>query len=152
VVLLLLVLTAGISQNAFLVLPLLSILLYLPSLTTSTLTTHVLAITSLLSSAYATHILPTKASAQRSKTPSALGRYTSPSDSPLRKYIDHLNAGVCVILALQAVRAKQKGLTDEVWLAVLPSFVFLLLFLARMQLRPVDVGELEKLRYGYKGA
>jgi hypothetical protein len=30
--------------------------------------------------------------------------------------------------------------------------VFLLLFLAKTQLRPVDVEGLEKLRYGYKGA
>jgi hypothetical protein len=134
------------------VLPLLSIILYLPSLTASTFLTHALAITSLLSSAYAIYILPSKPTENRSRAPSALGRYTRIDDSPIRKYIDHLNAGVCVILALQAVRAKNKGLTDEVWLAVLPSFVFLLLFLVRSQLRPVDVAELEKLKYGYKGA
>jgi hypothetical protein len=70
----------------------------------------------------------------------------------LNKYIDHLNAGTCVVLALQALRAKRQGLTDEVWLAVLPSLVFLLLYLARSQLKPVDVRGLEKLKYGYKGA
>ena len=57
-----------------------------------------------------------------------------------------------MLLALQARRAKTNGITDEVWLAVLPSLVFLLLFLVKTQLRPVDVAELEKLRYGYKGA
>ena len=57
-----------------------------------------------------------------------------------------------MLLALQAIRAKQQGLVDEVWLAVLPSAVFLLLFLVRTLLKPVDMAELEKLRYGYKGA
>ena len=146
-------LTYRVVQKAFLTLPLLSIILYLPSLKASTLLTHVLAITSLLSSAYATYILPSKASeTQRPPTLATLGKHSREEVGPLKKYLDHLNAGVCVILALQAIRAKQQGLTDEVWLAVLPSAVFLLLFLVRTQLKPVDIAELEKLRYGYKGA
>ena len=32
------------------------------------------------------------------------------------------------------------------------AVVFLLVLVARTQLRPVDVGELERLRYRYKGA
>ena len=32
------------------------------------------------------------------------------------------------------------------------AVVFLLVLVARTQLRPVDVGELEQLRYRYKGA
>jgi hypothetical protein len=138
-------------QKAFLVLPILSTILYIPSLTTSTLLTHLLAITSLLSSAYALWILSSK-SGQAGPTPTLpLGRRAR-IDGPLKKYIDHLNAGTCLLLALQALRAKSQGLIDEVWLAVLPSVVFLLLYLVRSQLRPVNVKELEKLRYGYKGA
>ncbi|KIW05165.1 uncharacterized protein PV09_03716 [Verruconis gallopava] len=138
-------------KKSFLVLPLLSIVPYLPSLTRSTLLTHLLAITSLLSSAYALWILPSKADASRS-TKLPLGRHAGVEDGPLKKYIDNLNAGTCVLLALQALRAKRSGLIDEVWLAVLPTFVFLLLFLVRSQLHPVDVKALENLKYGYKGA
>jgi hypothetical protein len=142
-------------QRAFLVLPILSIVLYIPSLGLATLLTHALAITSLLGTAYAVYIIPSKASEVK-KPPTlataTLGRRSQIEDGPLRKYIDHLNAGICVILALQAIRAKSKGLLDETWLAVLPCGVFLLLFLVRTQLKPVDIAELEKLRYGYKGA
>lgn len=144
-------------QKAFLVLPLLSIILYLPSLKAATLLTHALAITSLVCSAYATYLLPSRASDIKTKRPptlATLGRASrvGEEEGPLKRYLNHLNAGICVVLALQAVRAKSRGQIDEVWLAVLPSLVFLLLFLARTMLKPVDVAELEKLRYGYKGA
>jgi len=35
---------------------------------------------------------------------------------------------------------------------LVPGFVFGVILFARTQLRPVDVGSLEKLRYRYKGA
>ena len=125
-------------------------MLYLPSLSSNTLLTHALAISSLLSSAYALYIFPS--TGPERQTPSLLGRSSQLEPGPLRKYIDQLNAGLCVLLALQALRAKTRGLTDEVWLAVLPSLVFLLLLLAKSQLKPVDIEGLEKLKYGYKGA
>lgn len=62
--------------------------------------------------------------------------------------------GVSIVLLLFALRAKLKGegMEDELYLSLLPGVVFLVGFVARGQLRPVDVGELERLRYGYKGA
>lgn len=58
------------------------------------------------------------------------------------------------MLLLFALRAKLKGegAEEELYLSLLPGVVFLVIYVARSQLRPVDVGELERLRYGYKGA
>jgi hypothetical protein len=38
------------------------------------------------------------------------------------------------------------------WFSVMPAAVFLVVYAVRTQLKPVDVGELERLKYGYKGA
>ena len=72
--------------------------------------------------------------------------------SPLKKYVDHLNAGIGLVLALTALNAKRARRDEEVWLAVLAPVIFLLIYAIRTQLKPVDVNELEKLKYGYKGA
>jgi len=52
------------------------------------------------------------------------------------------------------VKAKRAGTgaEDEMYLSLLPGVVFLIIYVTRTQLRPVDVAELEKLKYGYKGA
>lgn len=73
-------------------------------------------------------------------------------DSPLRKYLDHLNAVLCIVLLPFAYKAKYQGRVDDVWFAVMPGVVFVLVYIVRTQLKPVDVGELERLKYGYKGA
>lgn len=70
----------------------------------------------------------------------------------MRKYLVYLNAALCVVLALREVaggRGWREGMAGG---GLVPGFVFALVLFARTQLAPVDVGELERLRYGYKGA
>ncbi|KAE9978001.1 hypothetical protein EG328_007217 [Venturia inaequalis] len=141
-------------KKAFLFLPILSLLLYAPALLPPSSTTFLrtlLSITSLSLTTYALHLLPTRSQTQ--KTTPDTTRYSS-EIGPLKKYLDHLNAGLSVVLLLFALRAKQKGegAEEELYLSLLPGVVFLVVYVARGQLRPVDVGELERLRYGYKGA
>jgi hypothetical protein len=51
-----------------------------------------------------------------------------------------------------AWRAKVKGREDDMWFSVMPGVVFLVVYGLRTQLKPVDIGQLERLKYGYKGA
>ncbi|QDS76646.1 hypothetical protein FKW77_008136 [Venturia effusa] len=141
-------------KKAFLALPTLCLILYLPQLLPPTSTTFLqtlLSITSLALTTYSLYLLPS-----RQPTPQTVEtttRYTHET-SPLKEHLDHLNVGLSVVLLLFAWRAKQMGTRkdDELYLSLLPGVVFLIIFVARRQLRPVDVQELERLRYGYKGA
>jgi len=70
----------------------------------------------------------------------------------LCEYIVYLNAALCGVLALREVasgRGWREGMAGG---GLVPGFVFGVILFARTQLRPVDVGSLEKLRYRYKGA
>jgi len=139
------------KQRAFLALPCLSILLYLPSLlspsSTSSVINLLLGITSLTSTAYA--LYTTRSHPSPKPVPQHILHNTR---SPVEKYLDHLNAGVCIVLLLSAWAAKRAGREEDMWLSVLAPAVFLVIYFARTQLRPVDVSELERLKYGYKGA
>lgn len=90
-------------------------------------------------------------------------------DGPVEKFLPLLNLALCLVVWLKSRTAK-----DEVagWEGGLPTreffpprfpnsgskwlirclVVFVLVFLVRSQLAPIDVAGLERLRYGYKGA
>jgi len=71
-----------------------------------------------------------------------------------RKYLALANSGLCAILALgslYAVDIEGGGMPTSI-LYLLPSVFLGITFLARYVITEVDVGELEKLRYEYKGA
>lgn len=132
-------------------LPLLPTLLYLPRLTTSLPAASLsaaAAIASLLATAYILYYLPHAPETAGSRRP-------GPPDAgrSVRRHVVPLNG------VLSAVLAVREGLAGTGWREGLaggggyvPAFVFLLVLVARTQLRPVDVGELERLRYRYKGA
>jgi hypothetical protein len=102
-------------------------------------------ITSLLSTAYALWMTPSRA-----PTPSSV--QAAQLQGPIEKYLDHLNAILCIILLPFAWKAKSTGREDDMWFSVMPGVVFLVIYGLRTQLKPVDIGELERLKYGYKGA
>ncbi|KAF2431915.1 hypothetical protein EJ08DRAFT_648578 [Tothia fuscella] len=160
-------------KRAFLSIPLLLPILYIPSLlsptsptSTSTPPTLLLpAILSLLITAYTLSLIPTRfelhppqpqQQQNQSQQSQSQATNTSLSLSPLsllfHKYIDHLNAILCILLLPFAYQGKVKGREDDVWFACLPGVVFVLIYIVRTQLKPVDLGELRRLRYGYKGA
>ncbi|MBE7180484.1 MAG: hypothetical protein INR71_04600, partial [Terriglobus roseus] len=70
-----------------------------------------------------------------------------------RWYVPILNGALSFVLAFQSAVAPRGSAGAQLWPpGWLPAVVFALVLLADWQLRPVDVGELERLRYRYKGA
>lgn len=69
-------------------------------------------------------------------------------------YVFILNGVLSGILALQSYLSGRDGRRpEEVWPpGWLPAAIFIVVSVARTMLNPVDVGELEKLKYEYKGA
>ena len=73
---------------------------------------------------------------------------------PLELYLPYLNAILVALLALPGFvgqRAKE-GQGEGIWFAILPGVVYGVVVVAKWIMVSVDVGELEGLRYGYKGA
>lgn len=82
-----------------------------------------------------------------------------PDNGPLRTALPWLNGSICVVLALAAVvlyrRAGRAAEAGGLWvLCLLPGIAWLMVEVAIRSMRDVEkgVGELEKLRYRYKGA
>jgi len=72
----------------------------------------------------------------------------------IKRHLSSINAGVCVFLLVAAclLRFRNDG-NDSLWILYLvPGVVFQIAFLARRAMFSVDIGELEALRYEYKGA
>ena len=94
------------------------------------------------------------------------------SDSPIHQYLPYLNGALTSLIALNTLTiSSKKGVHDGFWLlCLLPACKFHLVFInveiligeiavvlavtmyAKRLMRSVDVGELEKLKYPYKGA
>ena len=91
--------------------------------------------------------------------------------SPVRKYIGYLNGGLSILIAIDGFGFKgKKGVHEGFWLlCFLPAgrsplfdhsvhradclaVSFSVIVLARRLMLSVDVSELEKLKYPYKGA
>jgi len=74
----------------------------------------------------------------------------------LELYLPYLNAVLAALLALAGFvgqRAREgQAERDGIWFALLPGLVFGVVIVAKGIMGSVDVGELEGLRYGYKGA
>ena len=128
-----------------------------------------LSISSLLATAYILIFTPNtrtddgKAETSRQKL--------QPDPGPIRKYIGYLNGGLSILIAIDAFGFKgKKGVHEGFWLLCFlpvgrsPWFdhsvyradwlvvSFSVIMLARRLMLSVDVGELEKLKYPYKGA
>jgi hypothetical protein len=74
---------------------------------------------------------------------------------PLELYLPYLNAVLVVLLAVAGFVGQKRGGEGQgegIWFAVLPGLVYGVVVVAKSIMGSVDVGELEGLRYGYKGA
>lgn len=168
-------------QAVFLVVPLFATVVYTPSLVapdhSSEFFRSVIAITSLLASAYMLYCVPIDGW-QNPANAGAQVKGIPDTNGPLGKYIGYLNGGLGAVLALGAYSAWRKGNEGAVWLGIIPGgkrqhadimagncrdiemlilqflslVVLILVLFLRIQLRPVDFSELEALRYRYKGA
>ncbi|KAG9236205.1 hypothetical protein BJ875DRAFT_372524 [Amylocarpus encephaloides] len=146
-------------------LPLVSILPFLVFSASSTplLLLSLLSITSLLSTAYTTHVLPpgstgitlldslNKHSAPMSRKEKLLA---VEEDGPIRQYLPLLNVLLCVVLlALGRLATVKKS--NEAWeiLSALPAMVYTVVLLGKWVMGGVDPErELEPYRYQFKGA
>ncbi|KAL9016968.1 MAG: hypothetical protein Q9185_005707 [Variospora sp. 1 TL-2023] len=135
------------------VIPLISATVFLPSLLTSpssqTRLTSLLAISSLLCTAYILFSLPNGKPANV-----RIDSATFDGQEPIRRYLTYLNGGLSILVGLNAFRFRNKeGVHDGFWLFfVLPSAMFFIVVLAKRTMLSVDIEGLEKLKYPYKGA
>jgi hypothetical protein len=166
--------------TAFLALPLLSILVYLPPLLRpSTAVLSTLSISSLLASAYILWSLPSlpplpalwaserpekqrgwslsgdrMEASTRTGAGAGLGVKDGVEKGPLELYLPSLNAVLVALLAFAGFVGQKanEGQGGGMWFALLPGVVYVVVVVAKGIMGGVDVGELEALRYGYKGA
>lgn len=143
-----------IRQRVLVFLPIIAALSFLPTLTTSTVyqarLSSLLSVTSLLSTAYTLHFVPTT----RPNDKSSGSLLTQPKAGPLMRYMEPANGVLSALLGLNAAIYKGRpGIQEHLWLMSLsPLFCFIVITLARRIMVEVDIGELERLKYGYKGA
>jgi hypothetical protein len=70
---------------------------------------------------------------------------------PLETYLPLCNLGLAAVLLLGAIRDRARQ--DEIWPSwLVPAIILGFSFLGRRIMGSVDISELEKLKYKYKGA
>lgn len=108
-------------RRAFLPLPLLSLLLYVPSIFAPTSSRAVLvallSLTSLAGTAYIIYYLPLPKEDVKGKRPV----YKGDARGPVERYIVVLNAALAAFLALVAVLSWRRALVDDFWRGILPG-------------------------------
>jgi hypothetical protein len=117
-------------KTAFISLPLLSIILYIPKFllpsSNDELLLAVLAITSFLSTAYILWFIPLPGEKQGPKTVSipGIGVVDAGAPGPVQQYLGYLNLGLCTILALMGERGEHRDKPDELVWWMLPASMF----------------------------
>ncbi|EME44776.1 hypothetical protein DOTSEDRAFT_88811 [Dothistroma septosporum NZE10] len=146
------------SQNAlyrktFLAIPVLAALFFLTTLIIATSARQrliaLLSVSSLASTAYILHFQPIEAPDKKGKRPVY---QVEAGKGPVEKYLVWLNAGLAGLLLIAAVVSWRRGMGEEAWRQALPGVVFGLTMFVRQQLAPVDLEELQRARYEFKGA
>jgi hypothetical protein len=160
--------TENIARNTlythlFLSLPLGCTLAYLPPLfNPQTYLLALLSITSLLSTAYILYYLPAgktgiaeidalnvKEKSKERRLP-RLGEVVD--KGPIEMYLPYLNLGLSGVLALAGLLVGGKGAELFSGFGYLPGLIYGFVIVAKVVMGSVDVGELEDLKYGFKGA
>ncbi|KAI5212262.1 hypothetical protein E4T42_01116 [Aureobasidium subglaciale] len=140
-------------RRAFVALPAIAALAYIPVLFSADAFRHVLlALLSLTALAGTVYIMLYVPSAPAAVDSSRLSAAMIDSRGPLDVALPWLNAALSAVLALTGVLAWRRDLFNEAWRAFLPGAIFLVTMYARSQLVPLDVASLERLKYNYKGA
>ncbi|CRG85540.1 hypothetical protein PISL3812_02592 [Talaromyces islandicus] len=151
------------AQNAFYhlvftIVPLVAIVAYIPaifssSLTTGTRFTCIICILSLSTTAYMMKVGPFDLKERRLGEPGVLAVQEGKLDP--RGYLIYINTAMCVLLFLKSwYTSSGQGHDDhqQFILDILPGVVLGAVVIASRSLIEVDIGELQKLRYEYKGA
>ncbi|KAL2051593.1 hypothetical protein ABVK25_008007 [Lepraria finkii] len=145
-------------KRIFLAIPTVSATSYIPALIMSRLLQvkliSLLSMTSLIATAYILVFVPNTRAESPERAKSRREVQSKPEKGPVHKYIGYLNGGLSLLIALNAMSFKDKqGVHEGFWLlCLLPVVSFSIIILARRLMLSVDVGELEDLKYRYKGA
>ncbi|ORY03943.1 hypothetical protein BCR34DRAFT_492009 [Clohesyomyces aquaticus] len=100
-----------------------------------------------------THGRPTETPASTDNDTRPLPYLTPEQSALVRRYLIPANALLCAIFALYELsqgRAWSEGMM--IGGGYVPGFIFAVILVARRELRTFDLGELEGLRYRFKGA
>ncbi|EED23646.1 conserved hypothetical protein [Talaromyces stipitatus ATCC 10500] len=136
-------------HTVFTVVPLIAIIAYIPGLFSSLSTAgqrliYLSCISSFLATAY---IMESSTFSRDGTVMTDLSRWLSNAPSEAhKKNLIIANSALCALLALGSLY------TADTVLYLLPGILLAITSLARRVITEVDVGELEKLRYEYKGA
>lgn len=140
----------------FTILPLVTAAAFLPALLSSSATTYqrtlcFLSIMSLLASAYIMKYIPLRRPNRKDK---GLVREVEEDSTPLGRHLIPANAALCALLTLASCFIGGWKQSDGVqWIPYLvPGAVLGTIWVAQRVMTSVDVGQLEDLRYEYKGA
>lgn len=141
-------------RKAFLAVPLTSVLFFLYTLVLDTRTAQqallaILGLSSLACSAYILHFMPLQLPEPKGKTP----QYRlDAAKGPMERYLLLLNAGLAGLLLLAAAVSWRKGAGADGWREALPAMILAMTVFVRRQTAPLDLEELQKAKYDYKGA
>ena len=113
--------TNAFYRRAFLPLPLLALLLYIPQILVPTALRAwiiaLLSLTSLAGTAWILYFLPVHKEDLKGKR----AVYKGDPRGPVERYIVALNGALSLVLALAAIGAWRRGFVDEFWRGVLPG-------------------------------
>ncbi|KAL1983560.1 hypothetical protein VTN96DRAFT_10220 [Rasamsonia emersonii] len=142
---------------AFTILPLITTIAYVPSILSPAATafqrfSSILCILSLLATACFMRYVPLQRPSRKDREPF---RDIGPESLVIaRKYLTSLNTAVCAFLSLVFWSMSGNRDQDQLWpvLYLVPGAVLGIVVMARRMMLDVDIGQLEELRYEYKGA
>ncbi|USW58479.1 hypothetical protein Slin15195_G117980 [Septoria linicola] len=140
-------------RQAFLSIPLLGMLVFVYTfLIASTARQRLIAIlgiSSLACTGYILHFQPLERPERKGKKPVY---QVEAEKGPVDRYLVYLNAGLALLLELDAFVSWRQGRVDDAWRESLPAIIMALTMFARQQLAPLDLEDLQKARYELKGA
>ncbi|TKA23467.1 hypothetical protein B0A50_07494 [Salinomyces thailandicus] len=141
-------------RKAFLAIPLSAALFYLYTFLFYTRSVQqallsILSLSSLGCTAYILHFMPVEPVDKKGKT--AVYRLEA-AKGPVERYLVVLDAALAGVLVLASVVSWRKGAQEDAWREVLPAVIMGLIMFARQQLAPVDIAQLQRAQYDYKGA
>lgn len=108
-----------------------------------------LSLTSLICTAYILYFMPILAPKKKGKT--AVYRFEA-AQGPVEKYLVYLNVALAGFLLLAGVISWRKRANEDAWREALPALLMAITMFARQQLAPLNLEELERAMYDFKGA
>ncbi|KAK5697230.1 hypothetical protein LTR97_007365 [Elasticomyces elasticus] len=108
-----------------------------------------LSLSSTLCTAYILHYMRIEAPRRKGKT--AVYKLNA-AKGPVEEYLAYLNMALAAMLLLAATLSWRRSLYEDAARQALPAILFGSAMFVRQQVAPLDMEELQKAKYNYKGA